>query len=133
MSERPYFPIYHDDMDSYSHLSDRDLGTLLRLLYKASIGEETEPPRRLLSEYNTMVKRVKKDAEAYAAKVEQATRASHARRNKSSDDNGRHRTTSDEQQLNITQLNTTQLKNKSNPALNYSQRADDMKDVMMDM
>lgn len=130
MSKRPYFPIYHDDMDSYSHLSDREMGKLLRLLYQTSLGEIPDVPRSLLSEYNAMAKRVQKDAEAYDKKVEQATRASHARRNKSSDDIGRYRTTSDELQLNSTQLNTTQ---HSTYTVHANDRDDDMSDVLMNM
>lgn len=130
---RPGFMIYHDDLDSYSHLSDRDIGRLIRLLYKVSLGETPDVPRSLLSEFNSMAKRVQKDAEAYEKKVEQATRASRSRKNKTSDDNGRYRTISDDIQHNITQHNITQLNNKRNPSLNYDQRSDDMKDVLIDL
>lgn len=130
---RPGFMIYHDDLDSYSHLSDRDMGRLIRLLYKVSLGETPDVPRSLLSEFNSMAKRVQKDAEAYEKKVEQATRASRSRKNKTSDDNGRYRTISDDIQHNITQHNITQLNNKRNPTLNYDQRTDDLNEVLADL
>ena len=128
---RPGFMIYHDDLDSYSHLSDRDMGRLIRLLYKVSLGETPEVPRSLLSEFNSMAKRVQKDAEAYEKKVEQARNAgkeSAERRRTSTDVNERQRTST-----NITQHNITQLNNKRNPSLNYDQRTDDMGDVLADL
>ena len=128
---RPGFMIYHDDLDSYSHLSDRDMGRLIRLLYKVSLGETPDVPRSLLSEFNSMAKRVQKDAEAYEKKVEQARNAGKAsaeRRRASTDVNARQRPST-----NITQHNITQLNNKRNPTLNYDQRSDDMKDVLIDL
>ena len=128
---RPGFMIYHDDLDSYAHLSDRDIGRLIRLLYKVSLGETPDVPRSLLSEFNSMAKRVQKDAEAYEKKVEQARNAGKAsaeRRRLSTPVNERQR-----QSTNITQHNITQLNNKRNTTLNYDQRADDMKDVLIDL
>lgn len=123
--------IYHDDLDSYAHLSDRDMGKLIRLLYKVSLGEVPDVPRSLLSEFNSMAKRVQKDAEAYDKKVEQARnagRASAERRRLSTPVNERQRPST-----NITQHNITQLNNKRNTSLNYDQRSDDMKDVLIDL
>lgn len=122
--------VYHEDMDSYSHLSDRDMGILIRLLYRASLGECPEVPKRLLSEYNAMAKKVQKDAEAYSKRVEQATRASHARKQKTSDDIGRYLTISDEQESNYKHKHKL---NRNNNALEYAQRTDDMSDVLIDL
>ena len=128
---RPGFMIYHDDLDSYAHLSDRDMGRLIRLLYKVSLGEVPDVPRSLLSEFNSMAKRVQKDAEAYDKKVEQARnagRASAERRRLSTPVNERQRPST-----NITQHNITQLNNKRNNTLNYDQWSDDMNGVLADL
>ena len=126
MSKRPYFPVYHEDIDSNTHLSDGDLGKLIRMLYDASLGGEPEVPKRLLSAYNTMVKKVQKDAKAYNEKVEKYRINANKRWEE------RNAMASNGMQSHVTQLNSTQLNSTqhSTSTVHANDRDDDMNDVL---
>lgn len=136
MKEKPGFMIRHKHIAAVLDMPDKDLGALVKLLYYVSIGQEQEPPARLKYIFNLLAADVREDTQHYNDKVEQARRAGKASadaRQKGTDVNDRQRTSTSANQYNTMQYNTKQSNNNNNPALNYSQRGDDLKDVMMDM
>lgn len=136
MKEKPAFMIYHRDMKALMKMTDKDLGALIKALYAVSLGEDPEPPKKHEIVFDMMAERVREDTQHYNDKIEQAKRAGRASadaRQRGTDVNGRQRPSTDVNQYNTSQYNTTHSNNNNNPALNYSQRGDDLKDVMMDM
>lgn len=136
MKEKPAFMIYHRDMKALMKMTDKDLGALIKALYAVSLGEDPDPPKKHEIVFDMMAERVREDTQHYNDKIEQAKRAGRASadaRQRGTDVNGRQRPTTDVNQYNTSQYNTTHSNNNNNPALNYSQRGDDLKDVMMDM
>lgn len=133
---RPGFMIYHADMKALLSMTDKDLGVLMKLLYRVSIGEEVEPPQRLRVVFDMMAERIRQDAAHYADKVEKRRKAgqasAEARQQMSTNVNKRQHMSTDVNQYNNNN-NTIQFNNKYNNTLNYDQRSDDMKDVLIDL
>lgn len=133
--------IYHSNMKALLNMSDKDLGVLLKLLYRVSLGEAVEPPPRLRVVFDMMAERVREDAAAYDRKVEQAQRAGKASAQKRNDErmstdvNGRQRALTDVNQSNLIESNLIQSNRieskRKRSALDYAQRNDDMSDVLM--
>lgn len=142
MSKRPGFMIYHSDMDiitDASGLSLEQIGRLVLRLYEYSLTIDEDYAGNVEDDirmpFMFMAQHIRDDAEAYDKKVEKTRRSAEARWNANASERMQtHANASERMQHNIIQNNTTQYKTtQNNPALNYSQRADDMKDVMMDM
>ena len=133
---RPGFQIYHKDMAAITDMTDRELGELLRALYAVSLGEETEPPKRNKYVFNIMAQHIRDDAAAYEEKVEKTRRAANARHHANACERMQtHADASERTQYNPIQSNTIQSNsnNNNNPALNYSQRDDELNDVLMEV
>lgn len=133
---RPGFMIYHSNMKALLNMSDKDLGVLLKLLYRVSLGEAVEPPQRLRVVFDMMAERVREDAERYeetVAKRRKAAQASvNARQQVSTHANTCQQVSTHANQSNLIQSNLIQS-NRIISALDYAQRNDDMNEVMMNL
>lgn len=136
MSEKPAFMIYHRDMKALAKMPSKDLGDLIKALYAVSLGEDPEPPKKNAIIFDMMAERVREDAEAYERKVERNRNNANARwkdKNATASDGMQPHATAQSG----TQYNTRTIqdnnKNNNNTALAYSQRTDDMNDVLMEV
>lgn len=66
---KPAFPIYHEDVEALSTLSDAQLGRLIRLLCDHSQGNEVDPGE-LTIPFAFLAQKIDRDAEKYAARCE---------------------------------------------------------------
>ena len=136
---RPGFMIYHSNMKALLNMSDKDLGVLLKLLYRVSLGEAVEPPPRLRVVFDMMAERVREDAAAYDRRVEKNRNNANARWNQTnaiaSDGIRSHPIASNGMESNLIESNLIQSNRieskRKRGALDYAQRNDDMSDVLM--